>query len=112
MKPLSLADIVELAQLSLEKPASPSWLKEQLQKGEPIDPIAKGAIELLNENQFDALWLLSTLQQTPLSFNLKNAELNVMPKKRRGLRRRFILSIGLFTLLLIVFLICDWLMLF
>jgi hypothetical protein len=104
MRTISLPEIVELAQLSLERPGSTDWLKGQLQEVKPHNSVAKGALEFLAENNFDGLLLLSILQQTPAKANLNKGGLMEFQEKRQGLGRSLILALGLICLALTVFL--------
>jgi hypothetical protein len=104
MRSISLPEIVELAQQSLDKPDSKNWLKEKLEGANPVNSVAKGALEFLIEHQFDAWLLLSSLQQTPSNISHPTGAFLGIPKRRQGLGRRFILAIGLLGLLLSVFL--------
>jgi hypothetical protein len=104
MRSISLPEIVELAQQSLDKPDPTNWLKEKLEGANPVNSVAKGALEFLIEHQFDAWLLLSSLQQTPSNINQPIDALICMPERRKGLGRRFVLAIGLLCLFLSVFL--------
>lgn len=104
MRSISLPEIVELAQQSLDKPDSTNWLKQKLEGAAPVNSVAKGALEFLIEHQFDAWVLLSSLQQTPSNLSQPTDAFLGIPERRQGIGRRFILAFGFLGLFLSVFL--------
>lgn len=102
MERVSLADIVSLAQNSLEKPEPHLWLRHQLADKEPVNSIAGGALNYLQENQFDPLQLLTLLQQNKVVHPIIDPQYSE-PFRVKGWGRRTVLGIGIVALLLVVF---------
>lgn len=102
MERVSLPDIVGLAQISLEKSEPKEWLRHQLSDKEPVNSIASGALNYLEENQYDPILLLTLLQQNKVVHPIIDSQYSE-PIRVKGWGRRTVLGIGIVALLLAVF---------